>query len=57
MYSVLLRSDLMYITNTMADKLMYINNDETQNYPLCRLKLAVEAFYQFNLINQPIKIQ
>ena len=24
----------------MADKLMYILNDDTQNYPLCRLKLA-----------------
>ena len=57
MCSVLLRSVLMYVTNTMAYKLMYIHNDDTQNYPLCRLKLAVEAFYQFNLINQPIKIQ
>ena len=28
----------------MADKLMYIPNDGTQNYPLCRLKLVVETF-------------
>ena len=28
----------------MADKLMYIPNDDTQNYPLCRLKLLVEKF-------------
>ena len=29
---------------TMADKLMYILNDKTQNYPFCRLKLVVETF-------------
>ena len=28
----------------MADKLMYIANDDTQNYPLCRLQLVVETF-------------
>ena len=28
----------------MADKLMYIPNDDTQNYPLCRLPLVVETF-------------
>ena len=28
----------------MADKLMYIPNDKTQNYPFCRLKLVVETF-------------
>ena len=27
---------------TMADKLMYISNNDKQNYPLCRLKLVVE---------------
>ena len=25
----------------MADRLMYIPNDETQNYPFCRLQLVV----------------
>ena len=29
---------------TMTDKLMYIPNDDTQNYPFCRLKLVVETF-------------
>ena len=28
----------------MAYKLMYIPNDDTQNYPFCRLKLVVEMF-------------
>ena len=27
----------------MADKLMYILNDDTQNYPFFRLKLVVET--------------
>ena len=26
----------------MADKLMYIPNDDTQNYPFCRLKLVLK---------------
>ena len=26
----------------MADKLMYIPNDDTQNYPFCKLKLVVK---------------
>ena len=28
----------------MADKLMYIPNEETQNYPFCRLKLVIKMF-------------
>ena len=28
----------------MADKLIYIPNDDTQNYPFCRLKLVIETF-------------
>ena len=28
----------------MADKLVYIPNDDTQNFPFCRLKLVVEMF-------------
>ena len=28
----------------MADKFMYIPNDETQNYPFCRLQLVVKTF-------------
>ena len=31
-------------SKTMADKLMYILNDNTQNYPFCRLRLVVETF-------------
>ena len=30
----------------MADKLMYISNDNTQNYPFCRVKLVVETLEQ-----------
>ena len=37
---------------TMADDLMHIPNDGTQNYPFCRLQLLVETFghltYQTN---------
>ena len=29
---------------TMADKLRYIPNDDTENYPFCRLQLVVETF-------------
>ena len=28
----------------MADKFLYILNNNTQNYPFCRLKLVVETF-------------
>ena len=28
----------------MTDKFMYITNDDTPNYPLCRLQLVVETF-------------
>ena len=28
----------------MAGKLMYISNDDTQNYPFCRLQLVAEMF-------------
>ena len=28
----------------MADKLLYISNDYTQNNPYCRLQLMVETF-------------
>ena len=29
---------------TMSNKLIYIPNDNTQNYPFCRLQLVVESF-------------
>ena len=29
---------------TMADKLMYIPIDDTQNYSLCTLELVIETF-------------
>ena len=28
----------------MADKVMYIQNDDTQNYPFCRLQLVADTF-------------
>ena len=40
---------------TTADKLMYISNDDTQNYSFSRLKLLVETF-EPQLNNKPIKI-
>ena len=30
--------------NTMADKMMYNPNDDTQNKPFCRLKFLVKTF-------------
>ena len=35
----------------MADKFMYIPNDDTQNYTFCRLKLVVE--HQNTQLNKP----
>ena len=32
------------MVRTMADKLMNIPNDDTQNYPFCRLQSFVESF-------------
>ena len=38
---------------SLADKLMYIPNDVTQNYPFCRLRLVVETFeHSTKWINQ-----
>ena len=38
---------------TMADKLMYIPNDNTQNYHFCRIKLMVAKFdHSTKLTNQ-----
>ena len=39
----------------MTDKLMYIHNDDTQNYPFCRLELVVSTNEQtnHNLIKVP----
>ena len=35
----------------MADKLIYIPNDVTQNYPFCRLQLVVKG--SENQLNKP----
>ena len=35
----------------MDDKLMYIPNDDIQNYTFCRLELAIETFGHLN--NEP----
>ena len=40
-YSSVLR---IYRDKTMADKLMYIPNDDAQNNPFCRLLLVVVMF-------------
>ena len=39
---------------TMVDKLMYIPNDNKQNYPFYRLQLVVETVKTLHLMNQPI---
>ena len=36
----------------MADKLKYITNAYTQNYPFCRLQLVVEKLGYATCINQ-----
>ena len=33
----------IYRNKTMADKLIYIRNDDKQNYIFCRLQLVVET--------------
>ena len=37
---------------TMADKFIYIPNDDTQNYPFCTLKLVFETFDLIKQANQ-----
>ena len=39
----------------MADKIKYIPNDDTQNYPFCSLKLFVETFELNTQLNEWIK--
>ena len=39
--------------DTMGDKLMYIPNDDTQNYHFFRLQLVLESFGHSNLIKVP----
>ena len=34
----------IYRDKTMADKFMHIPNDDTKNYPICRLQFDVERF-------------
>ena len=38
----------IYKDKTMADKLLYILNDDNQNYPFFRLQLEVETFRHSN---------
>ena len=39
----LLDQSEIYRVKTMANKFMYISNDDTQNYPFCRFKLVVKT--------------
>ena len=42
----------------MTDKLMYIPNDDTQNYPYVNYNKWLKCFEHLKkLMNQPIKIQ
>ena len=40
----------------MADELMYIPNDDTQNYPFRRLQLEVETFEHFTQLTNQSKL-
>ena len=40
----------------MGDKIMYIPNDDTQNYPFCKFQLVVKTF-EHSTNEQPIRIQ
>ena len=40
----------------MAYKLIYIPNDDTQNHPLCRLKLVVKTFKHSTLSTNQSKL-
>ena len=42
--NVIIFIDRISRDKTMINKLMYIPNDVTQNYPFCRLQLVVETF-------------
>ena len=41
---------------TMANKLMYIPNDDKQNYLFLYIKISGWSFWALNLMIQPIKI-
>ena len=43
-FIVLMKNSRIYRYKTMADKLMYIPNDDTQNSIFCKLQLLVEIF-------------
>ena len=45
----------MFIDN-IALKLMYIPNDDKQNYPFCRLQLVVETFVHLTTNLNSIKM-
>ena len=41
---------------TIADKLIFIPNDDTQNYSLCRLKLKIKTFQHSTLLTNQSKL-
>ena len=62
MYGILQAVSMRYATTisgkTMADKLLYINNDDLKNYRFCRLQLVIESLDTYkppcqNLIKVP----
>ena len=40
----------------MADKLMYISNDNNQNYPFCILQLVVEMLGHIKILYKKPKL-
>ena len=45
----------IYRDKTMADKLMYIPNDDKQNQTFCRLQLVIETFGHSTLWTNELK--
>ena len=39
----------------MVNKLIYIPNNDTHNYPFCRLQLVVETFGYLTKLNKQLK--
>ena len=45
----------IYRDKTIADKLMYIPNDDAQNYLFCRLNLTVETLKPLTKLTNQLK--
>ena len=46
------RLDTHFRDKTVADKFIYIPNDDTENYPFCRLQLETCSYQLYEPTNQ-----